>query len=158
MFTGISSAAIIVPTLMELLKILNKSGTDEDFVSDISSSIWNFGNYLGEALGPLIGGIITHRYSFSMSCNFVSSINLLFGIIYFAYSRKIIKAEILKNYDSLNQGEFMSFNNNDLKKPIKLQVLLKEDLIKTKSRKESDFIVENNENTFDYLTKKYLVN
>ena len=51
----------------------------------------------------------------------------------------------------------MSFNN-DLKTPIKLKVLLKEDLIKNKSRKEAEFIIENNENNLDYLTKKYLVN
>jgi MFS family permease len=157
MFTGISSAAIVVPTLMELINILNRSGIDEDFVNDISSSIWNFGNYFGEALGPLIGGIITTRYSFPMSCNFVSFINLLFGIIYVVYAKKMMRAETLKNYDSLNQGVFMSFNN-DLKTPIKLKVLLKEDLIKNKSRKEAEFIGENNENNLDYLTKKYLVN
>ena len=126
-FKGISSALIVVPSICELINVLNKYGVKEDFVNDIASSIWNLGNYLGEAFGPLIGGIVTARYSFPMSCNVVSIINFFFGLIYSIYARKMIKDEIFnENKISKKQLTF----SGDLKSAKELNFILEDELIK----------------------------
>jgi hypothetical protein len=139
MLKGLSSAAIVVPTLCELINIMYRLGINDDYVNDISSSIWNFGNYLGESFGPLIGGIVTNRYSFPISCNVVSIINLIYGIIYTIFARKLIKDEINNDNHSHSTKRKISltfYNSPDVSKSVlskDLKYILKDETKKLDS-------------------------
>jgi hypothetical protein len=103
--SGISSAAIVVPSICELIDILKKQKTEENSVNDIASSVWNLANYIGEAVGPFLGGVITSNYSFSASCVAISFINICFGFAYGLYNQEHIKKDLLHffNINSLKQ-------------------------------------------------------
>jgi len=122
--SGISSAAIIVPSICELINYLKQQGTEENSVNDIASSIWNLANYIGEALGPFLGGVITSNYSFSASCEAISLINFLFGVAYGLFNQEFIKKDLLqylnapKAFDKaeeplLENGNSFKFDNKD---------------------------------------------
>lgn len=140
MLKGLSSAAIVVPTLCELINIIYRLGVNEDYVNDISSSIWNFGNYLGESFGPLIGGIITNRYSFPASCYFVSIINLIYALIYMTFARKLIKDEITNDDHSHSSKRNISltfYNSPDQNKSDKY--ILKDETKETEVDNNYDY-------------------
>lgn len=91
-----SSAAIIVPSICEIINILNQDKTDENSVNEIATSIYNLANYVGEALGPFIGGLLTTNFSFHFSCVSMSILNLLFFSSYSLFYLKYIKDDLSK--------------------------------------------------------------
>ena len=81
---GASGAAINVPCLMEMGRILKKDdpSIDEFLANDISSAMYNFGVNIGDFSGPIFGGFISERYGFKYSCIAMSLIALVFGLFY----------------------------------------------------------------------------
>lgn len=97
--SGISNAAVNVPSICELINILKENNKNEsDKCNDIASSIWNLAVYSGESLGPLIGGYVTSISSFGSSCTFISLINCVFATSYFYLNRSYISEDLTNGY------------------------------------------------------------
>lgn len=114
-------------------------------MNDFASSLWNLGNYSGEAVGPLIGGVITTKYSFVMSCYAVSLINFVFALIYSIYIRAFIKNDIFNDNDSTKKVTSLI----TCKSARELKVIFKEELIKSTSSNQKDSF-----NSYDYSRLK----
>jgi MFS family permease len=115
--SGISSACIVVPSISELINILKSLDTDENSVNDMASSIWNLANYIGEALGPFIGGAITSSYSFNDSCIAISFINLAFGGAYYIFNKVYIQKNIME-YIQNSKAIKDNLDNKDINTPL----------------------------------------
>ncbi len=106
--SGISNAAVNVPSICDIIKSLkeNHDDVDEDKCNDIASTVWNLAVYSGESIGPMLGGYLTNSYDFTTSCVWVSAINLIYAFIFFICTRKEIFQDIFgeKNdkHDSLD--------------------------------------------------------
>lgn len=106
--SGISNAAVNVPSICDIIKSLkeNHDDIDDDKCNDIASTVWNLAVYSGESIGPILGGYLTNASEFSTSCMWVSSLNLIFAIFYFFSTRKEIFQDIFgeraDKHDSLD--------------------------------------------------------
>jgi hypothetical protein len=107
-------------------------------------ALFNLGINLGDALGPILGGVVTSSYGFEKSCVFIGIMNLLYSCI-FAYnnleyikkhiyeprqeetpdepyeepSKKILIGNVPSRRDSLNyttRYRAMSFSNKSSKR------------------------------------------
>lgn len=104
---GASGAAINVPCLMEMGRILkeNDSSIDDFLANDISSAMYNFGVNIGDFTGPIFGGMISEKYGFKYSCIGMSLIALVFGVLYvIVYGKKMVN-DMMKG-DKKESNEF----------------------------------------------------
>ena len=69
---------------------------DETRASDNASAIYNIGLYLGESLGPIIGGTITYYDSFESSCIYTGILNLFYAFLFLCYFGKKISDDLIK--------------------------------------------------------------
>lgn len=51
---------------------------------------------IGEAIGPIFGGAMTHYYSFELSCYYMCLINLIYVILFFFYNFSKLNISKLK--------------------------------------------------------------
>lgn len=96
LISGISNAAVNVPSICEIIKNLkeNHPDIDEDKCNDVASMAWNMAVYSGESIGPILGGYITKNYNFSTSCVSVSLLNLSFLLAFIILRKSRILSEI----------------------------------------------------------------
>ena len=97
---GASGGCITVPSLIDLIETLkNELNLDENAANDISSGNFNFlilalfnlALNIGEAIGPIAGGAITHYYSFDTSCYSMGLLNFVYLIIFVYFNLSKIK-------------------------------------------------------------------
>lgn len=50
--------------------------------------------YVGEAVGPFIGGYLTSSYDFKSSCVTISVLNVIFSVAYSSYNFQSMKSDI----------------------------------------------------------------
>jgi hypothetical protein len=106
--SGISNAAVNVPSICDIIKSLKEKheDIDDDKCNDVASTVWNLAVYSGESIGPTLGGYLTNASEFTNSCIWVSSLNLIFAIFYFLNTKKEIFEDIFGDktdkHDSLD--------------------------------------------------------
>lgn len=108
-----------MPSICELIRILKELNTDENSVNEIATSIYNLGNYIGETLGPFLGGFITANYSFSSSCGFISFLNFIFSCAYFLFNSNQIQIDIRKYLQNTRYRLNNKLNINKIKEKYK---------------------------------------
>ncbi len=139
--SGFSSVAILIPSMHELMYILNDLKAEENSVNDTASSIWNFAIDMGETFGSLTGGVITANYSFSSSCVSMSLINICFGLAYGLFNQNHIKKDILDDLNGkclVNEIDPLILNREQ--KDLMLNVENKELVAVLKNKRGSIFI------------------
>ena len=75
-----------------------------DFVaSDLSSAMYFLSNNLSELIGPLLGGLLTHKFGFSITCNIIGTMNLLCSFIFFSFNYNKIYNDFVSEVDIQNK-------------------------------------------------------
>ncbi len=74
---------ICLNAIIDFTASYKKLGLSEFMANDISSAVYFLAINFSELLGPLIGGIITSLYSYSIACFTVGSLNIALSIVYF---------------------------------------------------------------------------
>ncbi len=107
---GFAGAFVTIPAIIEIIFILtNEIKLEESTCQDLGSAIFNLGQYLGETIGPLIGGYLVEKNGFILGCQYNSGYNFLFFLIYgffIIYDKIFLKKKIF--------GKITINNNNNL--------------------------------------------
>lgn len=134
--SGVPSVFVDITIIIELNKLfITKYKYDEDPAHDLSSALFLTGGFLGEALGPVMGGYLSEKKDFEFSCFFTSMLNLFCLIFFCFFYRKSIferiiflkehyynpnaKKDIQTNLvskNSLNLGEKNAYENTAMNK------------------------------------------
>lgn len=99
--SGIPPVIVDMPILIEFNKIfITKYKYEEDPAHDLSSSLFVTANFLGEAIGPVMGGYLSKIKDFEYSCSFTAILNLFCLILFCFFYRKSLFERImfLKDY------------------------------------------------------------
>ena len=96
LINGIGQAPVFIPGLVVLSKNIRSIDTniDELIANDISSAINTLTIYIGEFIGPIIGGYLTSKYDFKYCCYFMFLIGCAFSVIFILSFIVNIKNEI----------------------------------------------------------------
>ena len=96
LINGIGQAPVFIPGLVVLSKNIRSIDTniDELIANDISSAINTLTIYIGEFIGPIIGGYLTSKYDFKYCCYFMFLIGCGFSAIFILSFIVNIKNEI----------------------------------------------------------------
>ena len=107
---GFAGAFVTIPAIIEIIFVLtNEIKLEESTCQDLGSAIFNLGQYLGETIGPLIGGYLVEKNGFILGCQYNSGYNFLFFLIYgffIIYDKIFLKKKIF--------GKITINNNNNL--------------------------------------------
>ena len=93
---GSSAAFTCVPVIIQyqnVAKKINKS-INAETANDISSAFFNLGIYVGDFLGPVYGGFISHEFGFKYSNICTSILGLLMALYFYLYYREYINSVI----------------------------------------------------------------
>ena len=114
---GIGQAPVFIPGLVALAKNIRSIdiNIDDLIANDISSAINTLTIYIGEFIGPIIGGFLTSNYDFKYCCYIMFLIASAFSVIFIGSFLVNIKGEIqlfLSSKDKevqtyLNQSSFV---------------------------------------------------
>ena len=114
---GIGQAPVFIPGLVALAKNIRSIdiNIDDLIANDISSAINTLTIYIGEFIGPIIGGFLTSNYDFKYCCYIMFLIGSAFSVIFIGSFLVNIKGEIqlfLSSKDKevqtyLNQSSFV---------------------------------------------------
>lgn len=80
---GIGLAFGFVPTLAEMIDILERLEYESQDISDLSVGVFNGMWSLGNLMAPLIGGILNYFYAYMQTCNIVAFLSLGFSCIFY---------------------------------------------------------------------------
>jgi predicted MFS family arabinose efflux permease len=119
---GASGASVNVPVIMEVCRILKENDTtlNEILTNDIASAMYNFAVNIGDFCGPVIGGFLSEKYGFNISCGLVSLVSFIFGVVFvFMYKNVMIKD---LNYSGKNTP---LINDNDVSKISNINIFIK---------------------------------
>lgn len=107
-----SCAFINVPSICEFMETLkeNEPHLSDEFCSDFASISWNLATYTGESLGPIMGGFISTKSNFTVSCLSTSMLNLSYLSVYLIFARKRIYDFLFKD-EEFNNNLYYSFSN-----------------------------------------------
>ena len=96
LINGIGQAPVFIPGLVALSENIKSIDTniDELIANDISSAINTLTIYIGEFIGPIIGGYLTSKYDFKYCCYFMFLIGCAFSVIFILSFLVNIKNEI----------------------------------------------------------------
>lgn len=104
-----------MPSICELIHILKDAGTEEDSINEYASSIWNLANYLGEAIGPFLGGFLTSKYNFTTSCTSISFINIVFAVTFYYLNKESINKDLkISSEEKVEEGNKLNILINNL--------------------------------------------
>ncbi len=97
---GVTGAFITIPAIVDFMDTLKeKFKIEENAANDMSSALFNFGIYVGETIGPILGGSITNFKGFESTCYHISLINLSYVLIYYVLNRDNVKRYYISNND-----------------------------------------------------------
>lgn len=110
---GFPSGCIDIPIMVDLKTTFqDKYNYPDHLANDITSSIYTFANQLGESLGPMYGGYITHNYSFEFACIFTGLINLGFFLFFiYIYSKHMTINEMVSEEEDEYNANYLSCND-----------------------------------------------
>lgn len=109
---GIPEALINILGIFDMLEILKKEfEMDNIRASDHASAIYNIGLYLGESLGPIIGGSVSYYENFETSCLYIGLINAFFAFVFWYFVRN----KIFEHYDEETNFSFSEKDFNYIK-------------------------------------------
>ena len=97
---GLINAYLIIPTMDEMLKdSQERLNLDEDNkeLNDAWSGLFNMSYSAGEILGPLIGNLLFTFTNFSITCDIIGCLLILFGFVYFVVHKMTNKASKISN-------------------------------------------------------------
>lgn len=105
---GIPSGAFDMPVLIDINSLLkNKYNYDENSAHDISSSIYLLALFLGDSIGPIMGGYLTQIRDFEYSCSITGIINLIFFIfLIFLYKTELQERIIYFKENYINKNNY----------------------------------------------------
>ena len=113
---GSSAAFTCVPVIIQygnIAKKIDKSKND-DVAHDIASAFFNLGIHVGDFLGPIFGGLVSHKYGFKYSNLSMSFLGLLNGLhfyfFYFTFINFVVK-DIFVN--GINKTRFIGNEENN---------------------------------------------
>ena len=119
---GIAGALVSIPAVIDIIETMkNELHIEEHTAQDYSSAIFNLGYFIGETIGPLLGGTLTDKYGFENACNINSAFNYMFGFSFgmVVYQQlaliKVIKSKrkLSKCIDvNSNCSEYMKLNDD----------------------------------------------
>lgn len=110
---GITSASIYIPSILELMRILNVSNTDEGVTNDVASAIFFLSLNCGEIIGPTLGGYLTKKFDFEFSCIFTSLIAFLYFLMMSWINLDSIRLLYHKLYDFKNYNNCLVAKENE---------------------------------------------
>jgi hypothetical protein len=73
---------------MDLLK--HKFNIKENAANDMASALFNYGIYVGESIGPILGGSISNFRGFESACYYMSFMNIFYVFLYYLINRESI--------------------------------------------------------------------
>ena len=116
---GFAGAFVTIPAIIEIIFILTSElKLEESTCQDLGSAIFNLGQYLGETIGPLIGGYLVEKNGFIIGCQYNSGYNCTFGLIYgffIIYDRIFLKKKIFGKIN-INNNLIENIDDNAYKK------------------------------------------
>ena len=116
---GFAGAFVTIPAIIEIIFILTSElKLEESTCQDLASAIFNLGQYLGETIGPLIGGYLVEKNGFIIGCQYNSGYNCTFGLIYgffIIYDRIFLKKKIFGKIN-INNNLIENIDDNAYKK------------------------------------------
>lgn len=96
---GIPEAFINILGILDLLDTLKfDKKIDNLRASDYTSAIYNIALYLGESLGPIIGGLISYYEGFELCCISIGVLNIIFAILFTIFIKNLLSHEEVKCY------------------------------------------------------------
>jgi hypothetical protein len=104
-----SCAFINVPSICELIENIkeNDPNLSDEFCKDFAAISWNLATYIGESIGPIMGGYITLKSNFTSTCLSTSAINFTYFIIYFIF----VKGKIFDFlFDNNEEGKLYNYS------------------------------------------------
>lgn len=113
LLNGIGQAPVFIPGLVALSKNIRSidENIDEFIANDISSAINTLTIYIGEFVGPIIGGFLTSRYDFKYCCYFMFLIGAVFSMIFIGSFLMNIKSEVEFLFKS-NENDVQILSND----------------------------------------------
>ena len=133
LLNGIGQAPVFIPGLVALSKNIRNidENIDELIANDISSAVNTLTIYIGEFVGPIIGGYLTSTYDFKYCCYFMFLIGATFSGIFILVFLMQIKSEISFLFKSkendvpilLNESSFREglIDNQIMSKSLQMQ-------------------------------------
>ena len=93
---GLGLAPVVIPGLVALSKNIRNIDRDIDelVANDISSTLNTLTIYIGEFVGPIIGGFLTTKYGFKNCCYFMFFFAAVFSVVFIGSFLSNIKGEI----------------------------------------------------------------
>ena len=96
LINGMGQAPVFVPGLVALSKNIRSidENIDELTANDIASAVNTLTIYIGEFIGPIIGGFFTSRYGFEYCCYIMFLTGCVFTVVFLLSFFKDIKNEL----------------------------------------------------------------
>jgi MFS family permease len=119
---GIAGALVSIPAVIDIIETMkHELHIEEHTAQDYSSAIFNLGYFIGETIGPLLGGTFTDKYGFENACNINSAFNYMFGFSFgMVVYQQLALVKVIKSKRKLskcvdvnsNCGEYMKLNDD----------------------------------------------
>ena len=104
-FQNFFAGLVCLSAILDMTVSFKKLGYNHYIAGDMASAEYFLAVNISELIGPIIGGVITYKYGFNLTCDVVGAANLLLSIIFMTYNFSRIVRRMISSGSNLNEVE-----------------------------------------------------